>query len=195
MVCSRWIRKCQYYTNTQNDYVMLTHSSLFASHHPDNKVHEANMGPTWVLSAPDGPHVGLMNLVIRAVFSTKHWVELNTISYGCKPCIPANHLDVKCQPNHDNHQLCQHSKSTTHPPKQSPTDYRANRLGIPRGFCLFKMTLTCHKPLSWCQQGFPMKKSNFAVGINSSDSPEMNISLLYAAVIRQYQNSPCNLIL
>ena len=23
---------------------------------PDSKVHEANMGPTWVLSAPDGPH-------------------------------------------------------------------------------------------------------------------------------------------
>ena len=24
---------------------------------PDNKVQGANMGPTWVLSAPDGPHV------------------------------------------------------------------------------------------------------------------------------------------
>ena len=32
---------------------------------PDRKVHGANMGPTWVLSAPDGPHVGPMNLVIR----------------------------------------------------------------------------------------------------------------------------------
>ena len=32
---------------------------------PDSKVHEANMGPTWVLSAPDGPHVGPMNLAIR----------------------------------------------------------------------------------------------------------------------------------
>ena len=30
----------------------------------DNKVHGANMGPTWVLSAPDGPHVGTMNLAI-----------------------------------------------------------------------------------------------------------------------------------
>ena len=26
------------------------------------------MGPTWVLSAPDGPHVGPMNLAIRVVF-------------------------------------------------------------------------------------------------------------------------------
>ena len=31
----------------------------------DSKVHGANMGPTWVLSASDGPHVGPMNLAIR----------------------------------------------------------------------------------------------------------------------------------
>ena len=33
-------------------------------HIPDCKVHGAKMGPTWVLSAPGGPHVGLMNLAI-----------------------------------------------------------------------------------------------------------------------------------
>ena len=32
---------------------------------PDSKVHGANMGPTWVLSVPDAPHVGPMNLAIR----------------------------------------------------------------------------------------------------------------------------------
>ena len=32
---------------------------------PESKVHGANLGPTWVLSAPDGPHVGPMNLAIR----------------------------------------------------------------------------------------------------------------------------------
>ena len=32
---------------------------------PDSKVHGANMGPTWVLLAPDGPHVAPMNLAIR----------------------------------------------------------------------------------------------------------------------------------
>ena len=32
---------------------------------PENKVHGANMGPTWVLSAPDGRHVGPMNFAIR----------------------------------------------------------------------------------------------------------------------------------
>ena len=32
---------------------------------PDSKVHGANMGVTRVLSAPDGPHVGPLNLAIR----------------------------------------------------------------------------------------------------------------------------------
>ena len=31
---------------------------------PGSKVHVANMGPTWVLSTPDGPHVGPMNIAI-----------------------------------------------------------------------------------------------------------------------------------
>ena len=35
---------------------------LVLTDNPYSKVHEANMGPTWVLSAPDGPHVGPMNL-------------------------------------------------------------------------------------------------------------------------------------
>ena len=33
--------------------------------YPDSKVHGANMGPTWVLSAPEGPHVGPKNFAIR----------------------------------------------------------------------------------------------------------------------------------
>ena len=36
--------------------------------YPDSKVHVAHMGPTWVLSAPGGPHVGPMNLAIRVVW-------------------------------------------------------------------------------------------------------------------------------
>ena len=41
--------------------------------YPDSKVHGANMGPTWVLSAPDGPHVGPMSLAIRV------WIVYRTI--------------------------------------------------------------------------------------------------------------------
>ena len=32
--------------------------------YPESKVHGTNMGPTWVLLAPDGPHVGPMNLAL-----------------------------------------------------------------------------------------------------------------------------------
>ena len=32
--------------------------------YPDSKVHGAYMGPTWVLSAPGGPHVGPTILAI-----------------------------------------------------------------------------------------------------------------------------------
>ena len=39
-------------------------------HYPDSNVHGANMRPTWVLSAPDGHHVGPMNLAIRVVTYT-----------------------------------------------------------------------------------------------------------------------------
>ena len=39
---------------------------------PDSKIHGAYMGPTWVLSAPDGPHVGPMNLANRVCASDLH---------------------------------------------------------------------------------------------------------------------------
>ena len=43
---------------------------------PDSKVHGANMGPTWDLSAPDGPHVGPMNLATRVVSTRNELVYL-----------------------------------------------------------------------------------------------------------------------
>ena len=44
--------------------------------YPDSKVHGANMGPTWVLSAPDEPHVGPMNLAI-SVSPQLSWLLYN----------------------------------------------------------------------------------------------------------------------
>ena len=35
------------------------------THIPDSKIPGANLGPTCVLSEPDGPHIGPMNLAIR----------------------------------------------------------------------------------------------------------------------------------
>ena len=64
------------------------HYQFLASHviHPDSKVREANMGPTWGLSAPDGPHVGPMNLAIRACIYAPHvcFTGTRTISWLCQ---------------------------------------------------------------------------------------------------------------
>ena len=52
------------------DFCQIPLSQLVVLHaFPDSKVHGANMGPTWVLSAPGGPHVSPMNLAI--------WVRLS----------------------------------------------------------------------------------------------------------------------
>ena len=51
------------HTDTRTDYRSRQISQIVYS----TKVHGANIGPTWVLSAPDGPHVGPMNLAIRVL--------------------------------------------------------------------------------------------------------------------------------
>ena len=48
---------------------------------PDSKVHGANIGPTWVLSAPDGPHAGPMNLAIRVLIEQKHDLLQGAVRY------------------------------------------------------------------------------------------------------------------
>ena len=49
-------------------YVTVTQTIVWLfQYYPGSKVDVANMGPTWVLSAPGVPHVGPMNLAIRVV--------------------------------------------------------------------------------------------------------------------------------
>ena len=50
--------------NVISRLVVIIHTQSFQ----DRKVHGANMGPTWVLSATDGTHVGPMNLALRVVY-------------------------------------------------------------------------------------------------------------------------------
>ena len=50
----------------------------------DSKVHGAIMEPTWVLSAPDGPHVGPMNLAIRDVIGR----VLRVLTYWSHATLP-----------------------------------------------------------------------------------------------------------
>ena len=54
-----------------NNYMPLFYDGLITNQ--DSKVHVAHMGPTWVLSAPDGPHVGPMNLAIREPLHNTLW--------------------------------------------------------------------------------------------------------------------------
>ena len=56
-------------------YFMISNCNLMCFDNLDSKVHGANVGPTWVLSAPDGPHVGPMNLAIWEV------LELLLVAY------------------------------------------------------------------------------------------------------------------
>ena len=67
---------------------------ILAGKDTDSKVHGANMGPTWVLSAPDGPHVGPMNLAIRGALLEPCLVcqhlrdsAMTTVCSSCQWCI------------------------------------------------------------------------------------------------------------
>ena len=75
----------------------------FFSTNPDSNVHVAIMGPTWVLSAPDGPHVGPMNFAIREVIGSHSadyllimcpWISSVYGSYTMKPDLKVTFLFV-----------------------------------------------------------------------------------------------------
>ena len=73
---------------------------------PNSKVHGPNMGPTWVLSAPDGSHVGPMNfaprgiLVLRGLCNNcrEHSVTTLTLS---KWSSSGNPVEIQCAWNLD----------------------------------------------------------------------------------------------
>ena len=55
----------QFLKNTKNGWQCIgLELQLHFVNYPDNKVYGAYMGPTWVLSAPGGPHVGPKNFAI-----------------------------------------------------------------------------------------------------------------------------------
>ena len=73
-------------------------SMSYMQSYPDSKVHGANMGLTWVLSAPDGPHVGLMNLAIKV----DSFMERNPRISRLIASIPLPQTDCHV-PTHINH--------------------------------------------------------------------------------------------
>ena len=54
--------------------ILLHYDRITECNDPDSKPHGANMGPTWVLSAPDGPHVARWTLLWG--ISMLHWTFL-----------------------------------------------------------------------------------------------------------------------
>ena len=64
---------------------MLCNGWVFFWYIRESEVHGANMGPIWVLSSPDGPHVGPMNLAIRDVVLVIIHSECNTRLNGAVP--------------------------------------------------------------------------------------------------------------
>ena len=70
-----------YWYSRSREFLVLITQVLY---YQDNKVHGAHMGTAWVLSAPDGPHVGPINLAIRVALSwlivSQSTMESNTVA-------------------------------------------------------------------------------------------------------------------
>ena len=49
--------------------------SQFTDMSPDSKVNGASMGPTWGMSAPDGPHVGPMNIAVMVYIRVQYTIS------------------------------------------------------------------------------------------------------------------------
>ena len=77
----------------------------------DNNVHVAHMGPTWVLSAPGGPHVGTMNLAIRDGLLITHSQHYGGWCPGDAGGIVPLHIDKNI---HAHIYTCTHMHTSTH---------------------------------------------------------------------------------
>ena len=76
--------------NTDENVIVMIFIALIYS--PDSKAHGANMGPTCVLSAPGGPHVGPINFAIREVMrcTGSYHFNIGTFSKTSPPCLGAS---------------------------------------------------------------------------------------------------------
>ena len=69
-VCILWLSHQRHIKTHEyaQRFVLLCNGSM-SLEDKESKVYGAIMGPIWFLSAPDGPHVGPMNLAIRGIIS------------------------------------------------------------------------------------------------------------------------------
>ena len=90
---------------------------------PENTVPVANMGPTWVLSAPSGPHVGPRNLAIWAVIVI---AALCPAGYTHFPGYHCYRITTTAQTWEDSLSLCQDEGSSL-VALETPGEYAALR--------------------------------------------------------------------
>ena len=94
LYCSRykynWISWLEMRQKASRHYIQgkcISNSWVTLKYIPDNKVHGANTGSTWVLPVPCGLHVGLMNLAIRKVHTKYVWGYVEVQPYIGQSCV------------------------------------------------------------------------------------------------------------
>ena len=90
---------------------MVTHF-LMQKPEPDSKVHGANMGPTWVLSAPDRPHVGPMSLAIRGAYDLRQTMHWKLYRHNCCVVFGCGLVQVTLTSTHQGYRQISHIRCT-----------------------------------------------------------------------------------
>ena len=83
VISSNWLKLTKGNKSGNSSYAMFY--SLIHTH-PDSKVHGDYIGPTWVLSAPDGPHIGTWTLLSGHLLFVLHGKESRRLKgvYLCR---------------------------------------------------------------------------------------------------------------
>ena len=116
---------------------------------PDSKVHGDNVGPTWVLSALDGPHVVPMNLAIRVVVVSKGLFVLVTYKQNDSS---STTVRSKLYDNKYNN-WCKASKLIAPPStiKRRRIYWKVQQKISTKYFCVYINNLMCFWFLVWLQ--------------------------------------------
>ena len=83
------------------NFLYIIMDSWFTCMNPDSKLHGANMGPNWVLSVSDGPHVGHMKLAIREAYFKGEVCTQHVFDYSHHRVINTPNATVKWSNEND----------------------------------------------------------------------------------------------
>ena len=89
------------------DCYLISMNSSYAINTQIAKIHGANMGPTWALPVPDGPHVCPMNIAVRV--GTLLTTQMNMMFANCLGHIKIPNLWLFLEWNTITHGIYQHT--------------------------------------------------------------------------------------